>query len=96
MHVDKVNDVPVQESVNQVSRNPSTEKTESDLRHTIAQSQGSPPNVDGHQGRSGQCSKENALSSEERPSRPRVTYVHQVKDVIYDLDRIWISVSREG
>src|SRR6187431_366512 len=51
VHVDKINDVSVQESVNQVSRNPSTEKTESDLRHTIVQSQGSPPNVDGHQGR---------------------------------------------
>lgn len=96
VHVQKVDDVPMDQPVGEISRNSAAKQAKTNLRSPIPQPERASPDENRDQCSAGKRRQKNALSGKQAPSRSGVADVDEVKHVSNDTNRMGLAVSSKG
>lgn len=93
MHVDKIDHVAVNHSIDEIAGDAATEETEANLGDTIAETQNTAPEEDGDQGRRGEAGEKYALAGKHAPSGSRISDMNDVEKTANHANRSGLAVS---
>lgn len=96
MKIDKVDDVAVDETVNEVAHDAAAEQAEGGLGAAVRESQVTPPEVDRHQGAEGKECQPGAPAGEHAPRGAGIADVHEIKQTGEYINAIARQVAAKG
>lgn len=96
VYVQKVDDMPMDESIGEISGNSAAKQTKTNLRSAIPQPERASPDENRDQGRAGERSQKDALPGKQAPSCAGVPDVDEVKHISNNTYRVGLSVSPKG
>ena len=96
VYVQKVDDMPMNQPVGEISGNSAAKQTKTNLRSAIPQPERASPDENRNQRRAGERSQKDALAGKQAPGRAGVPNVDEVKHISNDTYRVRFSVSSKG